>query len=76
MLLSHMPNDVFDTHMSLHFSAAGRGHIYNNYFRDIDLGCINSRMDACVRVQNNYFENARDPWLSRDSSVRFPLFVC
>ncbi|SDM31464.1 pectate lyase [Catalinimonas alkaloidigena] len=36
----------------------GRAHIYNNYYRNND-GAINPRLGACVRIENNYFENTR-----------------
>lgn len=32
----------------------GKAHIFNNYFRSCSSG-INSRMGACIRVENNYF---------------------
>ena len=50
---------------SIHF---GKAHVFNNYYQDNTIGsCINSRMDAVVRVENNYFENSGDPigsWFS------------
>lgn len=33
----------------------GKAHVFNNYYRNVTTG-INSRMGACVRVENNYFE--------------------
>jgi pectate lyase len=35
----------------------GKAHIFNNCYRDIGTG-VNTRMGACVRVENNYFKNA------------------
>jgi pectate lyase len=34
----------------------GKAHIFNNYFKDSD-DAVNSRMNACVKVEKNYFEN-------------------
>jgi pectate lyase len=42
----------------------GKGHLYNNYYKDIlDTG-INSRMGALLRIENNHFENAKNPVVS------------
>lgn len=32
----------------------GKAHIFNNYFQNCSSG-INSRMDACIRVEKNFF---------------------
>lgn len=45
----------------------GQGHIYNNVYEDVVTGCVNSRLGACVKIENNYFDNANDPWYSADS---------
>jgi pectate lyase len=34
----------------------GKAHIFNNYYLNSD-DAISTRMGACVRVENNYFEN-------------------
>lgn len=47
----------------------GKAHIYNNYFKDIYTSCINSRMGAEVFVENNVFENVKNPVCSLDSDV-------
>ncbi|MFZ5989975.1 MAG: pectate lyase family protein [Bacillota bacterium] len=39
----------------------GTGHIFNNYYAGIIDTGINSRMGAKLRVENNYFENSKDP---------------
>ena len=36
-------------------------HIYNNYYDGIRASGINSRAGAEVKVENNYFENSKDP---------------
>ncbi|KAG9119006.1 hypothetical protein FRC07_006190, partial [Ceratobasidium sp. 392] len=44
----------------------GKGHIYNNYFTNIDTG-VNTRVGAELLVQNNVFESARVPIQSTDN---------
>jgi len=36
-------------------------HSFNNYFNGIRSTGINSRRGAAIRVENNYFENSRNP---------------
>ena len=60
--------------MIVRFPVAGQGHVYNNLYEDIDDHCINSRMEACVRIENNYFDNAEDVWLTKGSVVSFESF--
>jgi pectate lyase len=41
----------------------GRAHIYNNYYNAPGNSyCVRTRIDAECRVENNYFENVRNPW--------------
>lgn len=47
----------------------GHGHIYNNYYVDIHTSGINSRMGAEVCIENNIFENAKNPVCSMDSKT-------
>ncbi|PKL92869.1 MAG: hypothetical protein CVV21_00570 [Candidatus Goldiibacteriota bacterium HGW-Goldbacteria-1] len=47
----------------------GTGHVYNNYFYDVLSSGVNSRMEACLRVENNYFENSDDPILTANSTL-------
>ncbi|HSK13178.1 MAG TPA: hypothetical protein VK907_08175, partial [Phnomibacter sp.] len=42
----------------------GTGHVVNNFFENIGSTGINSRMGACVKVENNVFENARSPLIT------------
>jgi pectate lyase len=55
-------NKVMSRLPSLRF---GTGHIYNNYFQDVDTSGINSRMGAQVLVENNVFHKVYRP-LSTD----------
>jgi pectate lyase len=48
----------------------GKAHVFNNYYREItDGSCVNSRMGAVVKVENNYFEAASDAVGSWDSPM-------
>lgn len=47
----------------------GNGHIFNCYYKDNVSTTINSRIGACIRVENNYFENSNNPWVSAYSDV-------
>ncbi|MBD2715199.1 carbohydrate-binding protein [Microvirga sp. STR05] len=46
----------------------GSGHVFNNYYKDIASTSINSRMGACVKIENNYFDNARNPYVTAYSA--------
>lgn len=39
----------------------GTGHVYNCYYNNIVDTGINSRMGAVLRIENNVFENSKDP---------------
>jgi pectate lyase len=47
----------------------GTGHVFNNYFRHVYGTGINSRMGACLRVEKNYFEDGKDPIITKNSAV-------
>jgi pectate lyase len=48
----------------------GKAHVFNNYYQNDNFGsCVNSRMNAWVRVENNYFENSQDAIGSWDSPI-------
>jgi len=46
----------------------GTGHVFNNYYKDIVSTCVNPRMGACVKIENNYFDNARNPYVTAYSA--------
>ncbi|MGM8225152.1 pectate lyase family protein [Cellvibrio sp. ARAG 10.3] len=46
----------------------GQGHVFNNYYKNVLETAINSRMGARIRIDGNYFENVKNPILSKDSS--------
>jgi len=45
---------------------SGVTHIYNNYYSNIVGSGINSRIGAKVLIENNYFENVKNPITSSD----------
>lgn len=53
----------------------GTAHVYNNYFNNITNGSgVNSRMGACLKVENNVFETVRSPLVSDGTPIgRFDL---
>jgi pectate lyase len=80
-LVGSSESDIFDRKLTMHHNyfmncnsrlplfRASTGHFFNNYFRDIASTAINSRINACVLIENNYFENANNPWVSAYSDV-------
>jgi pectate lyase len=48
----------------------GKGHIYNNYFNEIESTAINSRIGAEILIENNVFENTQNPIVSFYSETR------
>ncbi len=47
----------------------GNGHVFNNYYKDVESTAINSRLGACLKIENNYFENVINPYVTAYSSV-------
>ena len=47
----------------------GVAHFFNNYTYDVYSGVVNSRVDACVRVEKNYFEKSKNTVYSKNSSI-------
>ena len=46
----------------------GEGHVWNNYYSGITGSGVNVRMGAKMRIDNNVFENSKNPILSADSA--------
>lgn len=46
----------------------GNGHFFNNYYSGIVSTGINSRMGACLKVENNYFKDSHNPIVSAYSN--------
>lgn len=80
LLVGSTETDSFDRKLTMHHNRiencgegapsfrAGNGHIFNNFYADIVTLGINSRMGACLRVENNVFSNVRNPWVSAHSA--------
>jgi pectate lyase len=48
----------------------GKAHVFNNYYQNDNFGsCVNSRMNALVKVEHNYFQNSQDAIGSWDSPI-------
>lgn len=47
----------------------GTGHVFNNYYKDIASTCVNSRMGACLKIESNYFDTARNPYVAAYSAL-------
>ena len=75
-LVGSSEDDTFDRKLTMHHNLfrncnsrmplfrGGNGHVFNNSFVDvIDTG-INARLGACVRIENNHFVDAHNPWVS------------
>ncbi|MET0357306.1 MAG: hypothetical protein ABW044_11035 [Cellvibrio sp.] len=79
-LWGYTDEDDFDRHITFAFNRwenansrmplfrHGHGHVYNNYYNNIDGTAINSRMDAQIRVDGNVFENSKNVIVSQDSA--------
>jgi pectate lyase len=41
----------------------GRAHVFNNYYNAPGNNyCVRTRIEAELRIENNYFENVQNPW--------------
>jgi len=47
----------------------GTAHFFNNYVYDIYGGIVNTRDNACVRVEKNYFEKCKNTIYSKNSAI-------
>ncbi|HZG86002.1 hypothetical protein [Paenibacillus sp.] len=39
----------------------GHAHIYNNYIKNVNLSASNVRSNAKIRLENNFYEDVKDP---------------
>jgi pectate lyase len=53
----------------LPLNRAGVAHVYNNYYNVIRGSGIDSRMGACVRVENNVFETVKSPVIASGTTL-------
>jgi pectate lyase len=75
-LIGSSDDDNFDRKLTFHhnyynniksrlpLNRFGKTHVYNNYFYKIGSSGIDARMGACVKVENNVFENVKSPVIS------------
>ena len=80
-LVGSSESDTYDRKLTMHHNyflncnsrlplfRGSTGHFFNNYYKDIASTVINSRINSCVLIENNYFENANNPWVSAYSDV-------
>ena len=80
-LIGSSESDIYDRKLTMHHNyflncnsrlplfRASTGHFFNNYYKDIVSTAINSRINSCVRIENNYFENTHNPWVSAYSDI-------
>lgn len=47
----------------------GTAHFFNNYCYDIYGGIVNSRVNACIRAEKNYFENSKNTVYTKNSAI-------
>lgn len=81
MLVGSSEGDDYDRKLTIHHNyfdncnsrlplfRGGQGHIFNNYYSGIVSTGINSRIGACLRVENNYFEDSHNPIVTAYSST-------
>jgi pectate lyase len=74
-------SDTYDRKITMHHNfyencnsrlplyRGGTGHVFNNYYKDIASTAINSRIGACLQIENNYFLNTQNPYVSAYSDV-------
>lgn len=80
-LCGYTESDTFDRKITYHHNRfeninsrlplfrGGTGHVFNNYYKDVASTAINSRVGACLKIENNYFDNVKNPYVSAYSSV-------
>jgi pectate lyase len=81
MLIGASDSDTIDRRVTFHHNyirnvnsrlpsyRGGKGHIYNSYFEDIPTSGVNSRVDACLRVEGNHFYRVKHPITTLDSDA-------
>jgi len=80
-LVGSSEDDTFDRKLTMHHNffkncnsrmplfRGGNGHVFNNYYLDVVDTAINSRIDACLRIEGNSFSNVQNPYVSAFSDV-------
>ncbi len=47
----------------------GEAHFFNNYLYDVYTGSVNTRVNACVKVEKNYIEKCENNVYSKNSAI-------
>lgn len=80
-LVGSSESDTYDRKITMHHNfyencnsrlplyRGGTGHVFNNYYKDIASTAINSRIGACLQIENNNFVNTINPYVSAFSDV-------
>ena len=75
-LVGSSESDTFDRKLTMHHNhyercnsrmplfRGGQGHLFNNFYDDVRDTGINSRIGACLRIENNFFQRTKNPWVS------------
>ena len=81
MLVGSSESDTYNRTLTMHHNLfyhinsrlplfrASTGHFFNNYYSDVVSTAINSRINACAKIENNYFKDVLNPWVSAYSDV-------
>ncbi|MGC4091706.1 MAG: hypothetical protein QM756_28250 [Polyangiaceae bacterium] len=81
MLIGSSDSDASDRHLTVHHNylknlssrlpsyRGGTGHVYNNLYENIETSGVNTRVNACVRIEKNHFISATKPICTLDSDV-------
>jgi pectate lyase len=81
MLVGSSETDTFDRKLTAHHNRfenvnsrlplfrGGHGHIFNNLYSGIESTAVNSRLGACLLVENNVFNDVLNPWVSAYSDT-------
>lgn len=80
-LVGNSESDTYDRKITYHHNyfeninsrlplfRGGSGHLFNNYYKDIKETGINARINACLKIENNYFENVTNPYVTAYSDI-------
>ena len=81
MLVGSSEDDTFDRKLTIHHNhfrncnsrmplfRGGHGHVFNNFYSEVVDTGINSRIGACLLIEANSFEKAKNPWVSAFSDA-------
>ncbi|WP_218151155.1 polysaccharide lyase family 1 protein [Roseateles sp. YR242] len=67
--ITYHHNYYYNVGSRLPLQRGGYTHIYNNLYSGVTASGINVRMGGYSLIESNYFENAKNPVTSRDSSA-------